>query len=113
MTGAPEPSDAVYADIVGMLLDHPYYTTVIMDFETGKVIRFEMHLFFPIKLEDMTIPEVGDRIATFFDMPSYEVEDLDILSFCFGESPLGGITAYRSHCGGFRTTLQSWNAPGV
>lgn len=113
MTGAPEPSDAIYADIVGMLVDHPYYATVVQDFDSGRVMRFEMHLFFPIKLEDMTIPEVGDRIATFFDIPSYEVEDMDILTYCFGNSPLGAITAFRSHCGGFRATLKSWGAYGV
>lgn len=114
LASAPEPSDAIYEDIVGVLLDQPYYLTVVMEFETGKVIRIEFHLLFPVKLPDgMEIPEVGDRIGTFWDIPSYEIEDMDILSFCFGDCPHGQIQGFRSHCGGLRALMQSWRIVGV
>lgn len=114
LAGVPEPSDAVYEDIIGVLLDQPYYLTVVSDFETGKVIRIEFHLLFPVKLPDgMEIPEVGDRIGTFWDIPSYEIEDMDILSFCFGHCPRGQIQGFRSHCGGMRALMKSWGIVGA
>lgn len=114
MAGAPEPSDAVYKDIVGVLLDQSYYMTAVMDYETGKVIRIELHIMFPVKLpDDMEIPDIGDRLASFWDIPSYETEDMDILSYCFGDCPYGDILAFRSHCGGLRIMMQNWGIVGV
>lgn len=114
MAGVPEPSDSVYKDLVGVLLDQSYYVTAVMDFETGKVLRVEFHLMFPVKLpDDMEIPDVGDRLASFWDIPSYEIEDMDILSYCFGDCPNGQILAFRSHCGGLRGIMQNWGIVGV
>ncbi|KAF3767217.1 hypothetical protein M406DRAFT_328308 [Cryphonectria parasitica EP155] len=114
MAGAPEPSDAVYDDIVGVLLEEPYYCTVVMDYATGKVLRIEYHLLFPVKLpDDMKIPDVGERLTTFWDIPSYEYEDMDILSFCFGHCPNGDLLALRSYCGGLRNLMKAWGIVGV
>lgn len=114
MAGVPEPSDAVYKDLVGVLLDQSYYMTAVMEYDTGKIIRIEFHLMFPVKLpDDMEIPDVGDRLGSFWDIPSYEIEDMDILSYCFGECPHGQIVAFRSHCGGLRAMMQNWGIVGV
>lgn len=114
LTGAPEPSDAVYQNIVGVLLDASYYCTIVMDYESGKILRIEYHLLFPVKLPDeMEIPNVGERLEKFWDVPSYEVEDMDILSFCFGDTPNGEILALRSYCGGLRSLMKAWGIVGV
>lgn len=102
-----------------------------MDYETGKIVRVEYHLLFPIRLPPgMEIPEVGKRLEIFWDIPSHDLEgmipiaarvlrkltrmkDMDILSFCFGDSPQGDIMALRSYCGGSRSLMQSWGIIGV
>lgn len=114
LAGAPEPSDDVYQNIVGVLLDSPYYCTIVMDYESGRVLRIEYHLLFPVKLPDeMEIPDVGEQLEKFWDVPSYEVEDMDILSFCFGDTPNGEILALRSYCGGLRSLMKAWGIVGV
>lgn len=114
LAGAPEPSDENYQDMVGVLLDQSYYCTFVMDYATGKILRIEYHLLFPIKLpDDMKIPDVGERLEAFWNMPSHEYEDMDILSFCFGESPDGNIVALRSYCGGLRSLMKAWGIVGV
>ncbi|KAJ4390158.1 hypothetical protein N0V93_007632 [Gnomoniopsis smithogilvyi] len=114
LAGAPEPTDEVYQNIVGVLLDASYYCTVVMDYETGKILRVEYHLLFPVKLPDeMEIPNVGERLEKFWDVPSYEIEDMDILSFCFGDTPNGQILALRSYCGGLRSLMKAWGIVGV
>ncbi|CAN8102047.1 unnamed protein product [Discula destructiva] len=114
IAGAPEPSDGVFANLVGVLLDAPHYCTAVMEYDTGKVIRIEYHLLFPVKLpDDMEIPEVGERLEKFWDVPSHELEDMDILSFCFGHTPNGDILALRSYCGGLRSLMKSWKIVGV
>lgn len=113
LCGAPTPSDEVYADISGVLLDSPFYVAVVMEFATGKIVKTEFYLFFPIKLpNEMRLPELGDRLAAFWDMPSYETEDMDILSYGFGDTSIGDVYALRSHCGGMRNLLQSWGTVG-
>lgn len=114
LAGVPEPTDHVYKEIVGVLLDQSFYITTVMDFDTGRVIRVEFHLMFPVKLpDDMEIPDIGERLESFWDMPSYEIEDMDILSYCFGDTPHGQILAFRSHCGGLRNMMQNWGIVGV
>ncbi|KUI68523.1 4-hydroxyphenylpyruvate 3-dimethylallyltransferase [Cytospora mali] len=114
MCGAPPPSESVYQDIIGVLLDSPYYLTVVMDYSTGKIAKIELHLLFPIKLPPgMNIPEVGERLTSFFDMPSYEYEDMDILSYIFGDNSQGNIFALRAYCGGLRSLFKHWNIIGV
>ncbi|KAL1847660.1 hypothetical protein Daus18300_013893 [Diaporthe australafricana] len=114
LTGAPPPSDAVYTDIVGVLLDSSYYLTVVMDYHTGKPVKIELHLFFPVKLPpDMDIPDVGDRLASFWDIPTYESEEMDVLSYCFGDTHTGDILALRGYCGGFRDLMRSWGIIGA
>lgn len=114
LAGAPEPTDEVYQNIVGVLLDSSYYCTVVMDYESGKILRVEYHLLFPVKLPDeMEIPSVGERLEKFWDLPSYEIEDMDILSFCFGDTPHGQILALRSYCGGLRSLMKAWGIVGV
>ncbi|KAK2614519.1 hypothetical protein N8I77_001332 [Diaporthe amygdali] len=114
LTGAPPPSEAVYTDIVGVLLDSSYYLTVVMDYHTGKAVKIELHLFFPVKLPpDMNIPDVGDRLASFWDIPTYESEEMDVLSYCFGDTRTGDILALRGYCGGFRELMRSWGIIGA
>ena len=114
LSGAPATSDAVYKDIIGVLLELPYYLTVVMDYHTGKVVKIEVHLLFPVKLPDeMAIPDVGERLTKFWDIPSHEYEDMDILSYCFGDTHLGDILALRSYCGGLRSLLRFWNIIGA
>lgn len=114
LAGAPEPSDAVYQNIIGVLLDASYYCTIVMDYESGKILRIEYHLLFPVKLPDeMEIPNVGERLEKFWDVPSYELEDMDILSFCFGLTPNGEILALRSYCGGLRSLMKAWGIVGA
>lgn len=114
LAGAPEPSDEVYHDLTGVLLDSPYYLTVVLDCDTGDVVRIEYHLFFPIKLPDeMRIPEVGERLTSFWDIPSHEYEEMDILAYGFGDTSNGSIVALRSYCGGLRTMMRSWNIVGA
>lgn len=60
-----------------MLLDAPYYCTVVMDHDSGKVLRIEYHLLFPVKLpKKMSIPEVGERLEQFWEVPSHELEGM-------------------------------------
>ncbi|KAI3391215.1 hypothetical protein diail_7765 [Diaporthe ilicicola] len=114
LTGAPPPSEAVYTDIVGVLLDSSYYLTVVMDYHTGKIVKIELHLFFPVKLPpDMNIPDVGDRLANFWDIPTYESEEMDVISYCFGDVHKGDILALRGYCGGFRELMRSWGIIGA
>ncbi|KAG8167901.1 hypothetical protein KVR01_003590 [Diaporthe batatas] len=115
LTGAPPPSDDVYNDIVGVLLDSSYYLTVSMDYHTGRIVRIELHLFFPVKLPpDMSIPTVGQRLETFWDIPTYESEEMDVLSYCFGDTEkTGDILALRGYCGGFREVMRSWSIIGA
>lgn len=48
-----------------------------MDCETGKVNRVEYHMFFPIRLpRGMEIPEVGERLVKFWDIPSHDLEGM-------------------------------------
>lgn len=110
LCGAPPPSDAAYRDIIGVLRDSGYYFTVVMDYNTGKIVKIELHLLFPVKLpDDMQIPEVGENLATFWDIPSYESEDSDVLSYCFGDTSSGEVLALRGYCGGLRSLLRHWN----
>lgn len=114
LSGAPPPSEAVYKDIIGVLLDSGYYLTVVMDYATGRVVKIELHLLFPIKLPDeMQIPDIGEKLTAFWDMPSYEYEDMDSLSYCFGDTHSGDILALRGYCGGLRGLLRYWNVNGV
>jgi hypothetical protein len=115
LTGAPPPSDEVYTDIIGVLLDSSYYITICMDYSTGKIARIELHLFFPVKLPpDMNIPTVGERLERFWDIPTYESEELDVLSYCFGDTEkTGDILALRGYCGGFRELMRSWQIIGA
>ncbi|POS72278.1 hypothetical protein DHEL01_v209327 [Diaporthe helianthi] len=115
LTGAPPSSDNVYTDIVGVLLDSSYYLTVVMDYHTGHIARIELHLFFPVKLPpDMRIPSLGERLESFWDIPTYDPEDMDILSYCFGDTAkTGDILALRGYCGGFRDLIRSWGIIGA
>lgn len=114
LTGAPPPSEEVYTDIVGVLLDSSYYLTVCQDYSTGKIAKIELHLFFPVKLPpDMNIPNVGERLESFWDIPTYESEEMDVLSYCFGETKTGSILALRGYCGGFRELMRSWGIIGA
>lgn len=114
LTGAPPPSEEVYKDIVGVLLDSSYYLTVCMDYHTGRIVKIELHLFFPVKLPpDMDIPDVGERLESFWDIPTYESENMDVLSYCFGETREGNILALRGYCGGFRELMRSWGIIGA
>lgn len=114
LTGAPAPSEEVYKDIVGVLLDSSYYLTVCMDYHTGRIVKIELHLFFPVKLPpDMDIPNVGERLESFWDIPTYESENMDVLSYCFGETRTGNILALRGYCGGFRELMRSWGIIGA
>lgn len=115
LTGAPAPSDEVYTDIVGVLLDSSYYLTVVMDYHTGTIVKIELHLFFPVKLPpDMNIPNVGERLESFWDIPTYESEEMDVLSYCFGDTAkTGDILALRGYCGGFRELMRSWGIIGA
>lgn len=46
-----------------------------MDYETGKIVRLEFHLLFPIRLpKGMKIPTVGERLEKFWDVPSHDLE---------------------------------------
>lgn len=111
---ARPPSEAAYRDIIGVLRDSGYYLTVVMDYETGRVVKVELHLLFPVRLpDDMQIPDVGEKLTTFWDMPSYEYEDMDILSYCFGDTRLGDVLALRGYCGGLRSLLRYWDVIGV
>ncbi|KAI7781439.1 hypothetical protein LA080_014755 [Diaporthe eres] len=114
LTGAPPPSQEVYTDIVGVLLDSSYYLTVVMDYHTGRIAKIELHLFFPVKLPpDMNIPSVGERLESFWDIPTYESEEMDVLSYCFGDTQTGDILALRGYCGGFRELMRSWGIIGA
>lgn len=114
LTGAPPPSDEAYNDIVGVLLDLSYYVTPVMDYHTGKIIRIELLLFFPVKLPPkMKIPTLGERLETYWDIPTYDTEDMDVLSYCFGHTPAGNIVAQRAYCGGFRELMRSWGIIGA
>lgn len=114
LAGEPEPSDEVFNQLRGLLLDAPHYCTVVMEFDTGKVLRVEYHFLFPIKLPDeLEIPDLGERLETFWEIPSYEYEDMDILSFCFGDCPNGSVLALRSYCGGLRSLMKAWKISGV
>lgn len=114
LAGAPEPSDAVYHDLTGLLLQSPYYLTVVLDCDTGDIVRIEYHLFFPVKLPDeMRIPDVGERLTAFWDIPTHEYEEMDILTYGFGDVSIGSIVALRSYCGGLRTMMRSWNIVGT
>ncbi|KAK7715110.1 hypothetical protein SLS64_003807 [Diaporthe eres] len=114
LTGAPPPSQEVYTDIVGVLLDSSYYLTVVMDYHTGRIAKIELHLFFPVKLPpDMNIPSVGERLESFWDIPTYESEEMDVLSYCFGDTHTGDILALRGYCGGFRELMRSWGIIGA
>lgn len=114
LTGAPPPSEEVYTDIVGVLLDSSYYLTVVMDYHTGRIAKIELHLFFPVKLPpDMNIPSVGERLESFWDIPTYESEEMDVLSYCFGDTRGGDILALRGYCGGFRELMRSWGIIGA
>lgn len=114
LCGAPPPPEAAYKDIIGVLQDSPYYLTVVMDCATSKIIKIELHLVFPIKLpDDMQIPDIGERLTKFWDVPSYEYEDVDILSYCFGDTRLGDVLALRGYCGGLRGLLRYWNIQGA
>lgn len=114
MAGVPPPSDAKYRDIIGVLLDSPYYLTVVMDFNTGKVVWVEYHMLFPIKLPpNMEIPDVGEQMTKFWDMPSYEYEVMEMLSYCFGDTRRGEVLGLRSYCGGFRSLMQQYGIVGA
>lgn len=78
LAGAPPPSDSTYQDIIGLLLEQSYYLTTVMDLETGTILRVEFHLFFPVKMpDDMQIPDVGERLESFWDIPTYDPEVRD------------------------------------
>lgn len=115
LTGAPPPSDDVYTDIVGVLLDSSYYLTVVMDYHTGHIAKIELQLFFPVKLPpDMNIPNVGQRLESFWDIPTYESEEMDVISYCFGDvEKTGDMLALRGYCGGFRDLMRSWGIIGA
>lgn len=114
LTGAPPPSEQTYNDIVGVLLDLSYYLNVFMDYHTGKIVSIELLLFFPVKLPpSMSIPDVGERLESFWDIPTYETEDMDVLSYWFGHTPAGAIVAQRAYCGGFRDLMRSWGIIGA
>ncbi|KAK7741752.1 hypothetical protein SLS53_004815 [Cytospora paraplurivora] len=114
LSGAPPATDALYKDIVGVLLEEPYYLNVIMDYRTGRIIRVEVQLLFPVKLPpEMEIPEIGERLATFWDMPSHEYEDMDMLTYNFGDTHLGSVFGLRSYCGGLRNLLRDWEIIGA
>lgn len=114
LAGAPEPSEQVYHDLTGVLLDSPYYLTVVMDCATGDIVRIEYCLFFPVKLpDDMRIPDVGERLTLFWDIPTHEYEEMDILTYGFGDQSNGSIVALRSYCGGLRNMMRSWKIVGA
>lgn len=114
LSGAPPTTDALYRDIAGVLLEAPYYLNFTMDYRTGRIVTVEVQLLFPVKLPpEMEIPEVGERLATFWDMPSHEYEDMDMLSYNFGDTHLGSVFGLRSYCGGLRNMLRDWEIIGA
>lgn len=59
-----------------------------MDYESGQVLRIEYHLLFPIRLpEGMEIPEVGERLEQFWDIPSHEIEGTVSHLCCWRSEP--------------------------
>ncbi|OTA08152.1 hypothetical protein A9Z42_0091200 [Trichoderma parareesei] len=108
LAGSPPPSAAQCAEMTRYLNPSNFAFGVTIDPSIGSIVRVAIYA---VKLAAGELPAVGKRISTFLqEVPSYDREDVNIISWSFGKGGKTYMKAERSYCGELADVLASWQS---
>ncbi|KAH0497869.1 hypothetical protein TgHK011_005151 [Trichoderma gracile] len=108
LAGSPPPSADQLTEMTKFLNPSNFAFGVTIDPSTGSMKRVAIYA---VKLPAGELPTVGKRISTFLqEVPSYDREDVNIISWSFGRGGKTYMKAERSYCGELADVLASWQS---
>ncbi|KAG9245177.1 prenyltransferase-like protein [Calycina marina] len=108
LAGATHPEPELLKEMLRLLSPSGYTFSVTLKDDTGEIERVG---FYALKLPTGVIPEVGERLKTFFEMaPSYDDEEMNAVAWSFGKGGKTYIKAERSYCGHLVELMKTWKS---